>query len=352
MSRAWVLVAALVAAGCGAGHVSRRPASTEQFGASVNLLFNGRNLSDAEIGSQLAALEATGATLARSDALWEATEPAPPVNGVHSYNWSFDDRIAASLAAHRLRWLPIVDYSARWGQSIPGQDHSPPTLSADYAAYAGALAARYGPDGSFWREHPELPSLPVQAFEIWNEPNSSFFWVPRPDPARYAELYDAARTAIHAEDPTATVLIGGLANGPPFVAPMLAAVPSLRIDGVAIHPYDVSPAAVAAKVAETRQMLDVLGLKTAALYVTEVGWTTSPPGALDYLPETLRPAYIEQTLRSLDSCGVAASIVYTWFSPRQNPRDSQQWFGLSGSEADVRAFAAGLREATLQRERC
>ncbi len=350
-----------LAVGTGGGGHSGRPApklalstpGEQQFGASVNLLFNTTETSAAQVNEQLAALHATGAAIARSDALWERTEPAPPGDGVHHYDWAFDDVIAASLAEHGLRWLPIVDYSPAWVQSIPGQDHSPPRSVADYAAYAGALAARYGAHGSFWRLHPGLPRLPAQAFEIWNEPDNPQFWVPAPDPARYARLYAAARQAIHAVDPEGRALVGGLTNAPRFVGPMVAADPALRgrIDGVAIHAYGPTPASVLDNAAGSRQALDAAGLSSVPLYVTEFGWTTSPPGALDYVPAHLRPEYVALTVQGLGraACtyGIAAAVLYTWFSAQSNFSDSQQWFGISppgaGGGRDVTAFTDSVQ---------
>jgi hypothetical protein len=368
MKRAAALVASafLFAAGC--GHSSRAPSPStpstpapsppapapptpapEQFGASVNLLFNGRLISGPRLDGQLAALRQTGATLARSDAPWEVSEPAPPRHGVHRYDWGFDDRIASSLAAHGLRWLPIIDYSAPWAQSLPGHDHSAPTSDADYAAYAAAVAARYGEGGLFWRSNPKLRSLPVRELEIWNEPDNGLFWAPAPNAARYAQLYATAHDAIHAVDPSALVLVGGLSNAPAFLSAMLSSDPALRglIDAVAIHPYAATPAAVLGRVVEARHALGSLGLGNVPLYVTEFGWTTSPPGALDWLPASRRPGYIQTTLADLShsGCGVAAAVLYTWFSPGRNRADSQDWFGISGSSTDVDAFAAGIRQA-------
>jgi hypothetical protein len=321
-----------------------------QFGANVNRLFNDGTYSPVQIDDQLSALAATGATLARSDAFWEASEPSAPVGGDHHYDWTFDDLIAASLAEHGLRWLPIVDYSAPWAQSVPGQDHSPPKNIADYAAYAGALAARYGEGGAFWRAHPELQALPVLAYEIWNEPGLGAFWFPSPDPARYAQLYAAAAHAIGGVDPSATVLVGGLAGVGPFVSAMLAADPGLHVEGVAIHPYGRTPSDVLAGVADARQALSRLGLGPLPLYVTEFGWATRPPGAPDTAPERVRPGYLQDALAHLGAsgCGVAAALVYTWVTPEINPRDRDDWFGISpptgGTSADVRAFASGIRE--------
>ncbi len=336
-----------------AGLLPAQPApTTQQFGASVNLLFNSGGETPRQIGSALRALRATGATVARSDALWEATEPTAPVNGVHSYDWTFDDTIATALATTGLRWLPILDYSAPWAQSVAGQDHSPPSSAAAYAAYAGAFAARYGPGGSFWRTHPELATEPVQTYEIWNEPDNAEFWTPTPDPARYADLYLAARRAIDAADPSARVIVGGLTTPTRFVPAMLAARPDLRghVDGIGIHPYGL-PSIVLAKIRDDRAMLAAQGLASVPMYVTEFGWTTSPPGALDYAEATQRPIYIQQTLAALGhlNCGLASALLYTWYSPQGNPADSQQWYGLVGPGAAPTgasaAFASGVKAA-------
>ncbi len=329
------------------------PPTTEQFGANVGRLFNDRVYTPAQIGAQLAALRATGATIARADALWEATEPSPPSGGVHRYDWSFDDLIAGALAAHGLRWLPIIDYSAPWAQSTPGQDHSPPSPTSAYADYALAFAQRYGPGGAFWSAHPSIPPQPIDTYEVWNEPDNPVFWYPSPDPTAYADLYLQTRAAIETVQPTARVIVGGLTHPAAFLPAMLAAAPVLagQVDGVAIHPYGPTPQAVLDSVRTARRALAPRGLDRVPLYVTEFGWTTHPPGALDYLPERLRPTYVERTLAALGhvDCGVGAALLYAWVTPERDPANSQDWFGISppggGSTPDTMAFAAGLRAA-------
>lgn len=324
----------------------------EQFGVNVNRLFNDRTYTVAQIDGQLQALARTGARLARSDALWEAAEPTPPVNGVHRYQWAFDDEIAGALAGHGLKWLPIIDYSAPWAQSIPGQDHSPPWVPADYAAYAAALAARFGPRGSFWLAHPGLTPEPVQTYEIWNEPDNGQFWAPAPDPSRYAELYRQARNAITTVDPNARVIVGGLTMPTTFLPAMLGADPQLlgHIDGVAVHPYG-GPAVVLDKLRADRAALVSLGLAAVPMYVTEFGWTTQPPGALNYVPAARRPAYITRTLAALGhlDCGIAASLLYTWVTPARDVSNSQDWYGINlptgAGTPDTTAFTVGLQQA-------
>jgi hypothetical protein len=319
----------------------------------VNSLFNYPYYSRAQIDGQLSALRRTGATVARSDALWEAAELGPPLGGVHHYDWRFDDNIAASLSAHGLKWLPIVDYTASWAASVASQEHSPPRSDADFAAFAAALTARYRAGGAFWRGHPELAAQPVDTFEIWNEPDVAPFWVPDPDAARYAELYATARAAVTRVDPNARVIIGGLGHLGSFLPAMLVAHPALlgHIDGVGMHPYASTPTKVLSAVATARAVMRRLGLGGVPLYVTEVGWSTSPPGDPKWAPERLRPAYIERTFATFGhtDCGIAAAILYSWMTPERAPTIVDDWFGISpptgGSTADTEAFAAGLRAA-------
>jgi hypothetical protein len=247
----------------------------------------------------------------------------------------------------------VIDYSPSWTESLPGIDHSPPRSPSDYAAYAAAFAARYGPHGAFWSAHPALNADPVTVIELWNEPDNATFWKPAPDAAAYARLYDLARAAIAGVAPSVRVLVGGLTEGGAggFLASMLAADPGLagHIDGISIHAYGHTPEQVLDRVRRIRAALNALGLRAVPLYITEVGWTTSPRGWLDYLPERLRPVYLAQTLAQLGhlDCGLAAVLAYTWVSPERNPGNGEQWYGIAapdgGETADSRAFTFGLR---------
>jgi polysaccharide biosynthesis protein PslG len=327
--------------------------NSEQFGVNVNLLFNTGRYSAKKLAAQLAAARSTGATVARSDALWEAAEPNAPSGVRHHFDWTFDDRVAGSLASHGLRWLAILDYSARWAQSIPGEDHSPPKAAPQFAVFAAAFAARYGTGGTFWHQHPTVPALPVDTYEIWNEPDNPVFWRNGPNPAGYASLYRSTRDAVLAVDPAARVIIGGLTDPQWFLPAMLRSLPDLagHIDGVAIHPYGATPYDVLGHVRTARATLDYLGLANVPLYVTEFGWTTRPAGALDWAPAQARPSYITGSVAALGhtNCGIAAVDLYTWTTPRANRADPEDWFGISppkgGTSADTIAFVAGLRQA-------
>ncbi len=329
----------------------------EQYGASVNRLFNDLGGAPAEVAAQLRALRATGATTARSDSLWELAEPTAPTAGTHHYNWAFDDAIAGALAQAGLRWFPLIDYAPAWAQVSPGGLHAPPISAvgaAGYAAYAAALAARYGPQGTFWAAHPGLPAEPVDTYEIWNEPDNPAFWTPAPNPAAYALLYLRTRAAIRQADPTARVIIGGLTNLPVFLPMMVHAVPALigHVDGIGIHPYGATAADVLAAVATARRITRTVALGGVPLDLTEFGWTTSPPGVKNWAPANLRPQYILTSLAHLGhtDCGIGATILYTWMTPERRRSDPEDWFGIhppSGADSpDTRAFTAGLAAAS------
>jgi hypothetical protein len=333
-----------------AGPPAQPPPDSEQLGVNITFLFSLRRYRAPQIATQLAALARTGATLVRTDAPWEATEPRAPVGGIHRYHWAVDDRIVAALASHHLRWLPMIGYSPGWARSLPGADHSPPTSRADYADYAAALAQRYGEGGSFWRAHPGLSAEPVDTYGIWNEPDTRFFWSPRPDLATYAELYLRARAAITSVQHQARVITGGLTRPAKSLPQMLRAQPRLRghIDGIDVHPYGRDPQAVLAKVRAARTTLRSLGLVDVPLYMTEFGWTIRPAGAPNYASADQRPWFIFQTITSLrgTDCSLAAVLLYSWFAPELNPANAQDWFGINPPSSEpgpaVRAFARAL----------
>ena len=100
---------------------------------------------------------------------------------------------------------------------IPGEYGSPPKHVSDYTAYLRALVLRYGPAGSFWDQHPELPRRPQRDWQIWNEPHLDFYWSTKGRrrnawAPEYARLLKASKRTIEAIDPGATIVLAGLAD--------------------------------------------------------------------------------------------------------------------------------------------
>jgi hypothetical protein len=272
-----VLVLACLTLACTSAAASAAPVPDGFYGVN-----SGSTLVNDPIGrpAALQAMRAGGLSFVRVDASWGGVEPLPPVAGMHTYVWTLYDLFVADLARNGLRWYPAVAYSAPWASSESGDPFAPPADDGDFAAFAGALAARYGSQGSFWAAHPELPKLPMTTYGIWNEPSNPHFWHgAAATPARYMRLYLAARAAIRAADPlaqaaTAGLLDSGAVDGGAFLRAMLDSAPAARdqIDAVGWHPYVGDLGQTLASVARARTALDQRGLGAVPIEVSEVGW--------------------------------------------------------------------------------
>jgi hypothetical protein len=323
---------------------------TEFYGVNAQSLFE---LPAGQVDRHLATMAAAGLGIVRRDASWNAAEPARPVSGQHSYDWTRFDREVLAYAQHGLRWLPTLDYSNDWSGVAAPDPFSAPAGTADYAAYAGALARRYGPRGSFWALHPELEARPVRSYEIWNEPNSAHFWHPQENaPERYADLYMAAREAIRAVDPGARVIVGGLAlsnnqvtSEHEFLERMYRHRPDLagNVDAIGFHPYTATAAGVFVKLRELRETLARHGGGGIPIELTELGWTTVKT------PEPERAAALAALARELpgSDCNVTSLVPHTWISPESDPGNPDDWFGIYNrdgtSKPSGEAYLAAVR---------
>jgi hypothetical protein len=324
------------------------------FGVNVNRLFND-GLPTKRVDAHLTIIAASGINQVRTDAMWAFIEPWAADNGAFGPFYAETDRRILALARHGLRCLPVLDYTPAWQQTIPGNDHSAPKEPAAFARFAAIVAGRYGRRGQFWREHPELPYLPVRTYELWNEENTAGFWQPRPEPDRYADLYLLARAAIKAIDPATTVAIGGLGHGAnAFLKAMYRARPQLtgQIDAVAIHPYAPTTAGVMRTIQHINAVLRSLDARTVPLIITEVGWETAAdsPDALA-LPEADRAATITELVNAIAARRSHDHIIgllpYTWWTPRRDPSNGEDWYGLAQDDASLtptgNAYAEAIR---------
>jgi len=141
---------------------------------------------------------------------------AQPVAG-RPVDFARTDRLVGFAARNHIDLLPIVLGAPAWAAIPPFVYGSTPRHVGDYTAYLRALVLRYGPDGSFWSEHPELPRRPLRAWQIWNEPHLNYYWDTtgrRPSAwvREYPRLLRATAPAIRAIDPGATIVLAGLAD--------------------------------------------------------------------------------------------------------------------------------------------
>lgn len=210
---------------------------------------------------------------------WPQVEPSPGM-----YSFARYDQLIGQLAEHHMRFLPGLLGSPRWASTGPAGSKGfaayPPANPDAFAAFAAECVRRYGPKGSFWRANPSLPYYPVQAWQIWNEPNLVQYWRPKTDPAGYVRLLRRAYHAIKAVDPHAIVVTAGMpfftaAKEEAFLTALFHAGMAGSFDALSIHTY--SPVRAPARLELARKLMDRFGARSAQLWSTELAWASGPP---------------------------------------------------------------------------
>jgi hypothetical protein len=216
---------------------------------------------------------------------------------VGNFVTSLDDQVRTAANAH-VSVLPII-FMARTimqnGVAAPVA-YMPSTDRALWKSFVNSLVVRFGPKthsgaGAFWREHPDVPYLPIRAWEIWNEENTEQFWYGTPSPSDYYDALAVAHASLRSVDPEARVIFGGLLgfnNEPHNALEFLGHVTHMPnghclFDAVAVHPYastaDKAVANVRRMHAELKQLKLVGGSSQAdvGIWVTEIGWAVGGP---------------------------------------------------------------------------
>jgi hypothetical protein len=247
-----------------AGAQAPLPAN-EALSSNVQSLVNNDMLS----GPWLPNAAASGWRGARSDAFWFQVEPTRG-----TYDWSKLDQIKTAMDAAGIRWMPIIHGSPDWARD-GGDQLQPPAERAysDYARFAGAFIARYGPGG------PLQGNWPVEDVELGNEMN--VLW--QRGAASYAELYAQARGAIKAVNGNVRVLVGAVLydSTPPtdadWIRSFFTALNGRGADAIALHPYAPTAIGILANLRRMQQGLADAGQGSLPIYANEVGY----PAALD-----------------------------------------------------------------------
>jgi polysaccharide biosynthesis protein PslG len=252
-----------------------------------------------------------------------------------SYDWTHYDLVIAGAALHGIRVLATVYSSAPWAE--PSAEH-PPLGSAQtkFDDFVRAAVERYGDGGTFWKEHPNLPALPIADWQLWNEPNSHLFWKPAPNAAQYVDLLRGFGRAVHSADAGAKVLLGGLFPTPRGDITMVSYLTQLYqhgggglFDAAAVHPYAANPQRAIDATAQLRSLMNRNGDHAKPIWITEVGWASEgrPPGLV--VGPQGQANYVKQIFelasRDRSRLGIAGVV---WYSLSDTP--GQLWVGHCG----------------------
>jgi hypothetical protein len=249
-------------------------------------------------GADYRAMSRGGVGSLRVEIPWGNIDVLPPASeeellSPRPYQWRLIDPTVRKAARRGIRIFPTVYGTPNWVARYQGcysgcHKLGPNTIQAyvAFAMFMRAAVERYGAGGSFWTEHPGLPYRPIRAWQIWNEMNSSDFWKPQPNVSDYAGLLAAGGQAVHAVDPSAKVVLGGMFGEPrekgkitisgwDFLGRLYQdARAAPAFDGIAVHPYGHTLRQVKATIARWRRALQAAGRLDERIWVTEIGWAS------------------------------------------------------------------------------
>jgi hypothetical protein len=221
-------------------------------------------------------------------------------------NWGYVDAMLAKAVAAGIEPLPFITGAPSWAvRSVPVNQASgsfapaslPTRTLAERSAWEGFLrqaVGRYGPQGAFWSEHPELAYHPIRTWQIWNEPNFKYF-VAAPNPAEYGKLATLSYATIKGLDPGAHLILAGLYADPKeaeprykhehprpafyateFLRQMYRSTPGIakKFIAIALHPYSISYSELEPEIEAVRQVLRQVNDPGKPLWITELGWSS------------------------------------------------------------------------------
>jgi hypothetical protein len=264
--------------------------------------------------------------------------PAMPLTA-DDYDWTTFDAIVKGAAEQGIDVLPVLlGTPGDTGRGSTPLDS--PEATGAWKGYLTTLVRRYGPDGAFWSENPSVPKIPIEAWQVWNEPNSFNNWAD-PDPKAYGKLLSISAKVIHAEDPAADVVSAGVISQPVnrraedgdvFLKKMLRSKAAAKAaDTIAIHPYTGAVRDVKKQIKLTRAVLDKAKLKKTPIWVTEIGWGEGSSSNPLIVPAAKQRRNLRDSFRMMlaerRKLNIGRAVWYQW---KDGPDPVCKWCSTSG----------------------
>lgn len=315
MKRAVALILAVAALGPAAGSA----VANEFAGIVAPDVYAG---SPSYRDTALAQQQALGIGVIRQTLDWASIEYAPG-----QYDLTLFDNFVLAAASHNLRVFPILFNPPPFWSSQPKRHakhgtYFPKNLQA-MGAFAAVVARRYGRGGSFWGDHPDVPALPMTAYQVWNEPNLAAYSPPKPSARKYVAMLKAVTPAIKAVDPSAEIVTAGLPDSRlskpnlySFIKQMYRAGAKGTFDTIGINPYAPTAKSLIGKLRRIRSIMASFGDAGASMRVTELGWSDVGPGSPFRAGKSGQARRIKQAVAALKSNAARLKLLgffyYAW----------------------------------------
>jgi len=328
-------------------------------------------------GDQLRTMVTNGVQSIRAAFSWAAAQPYKTdadvpgdqkshftdVGGVPT-SFQVTDMIVGDAARERLTVLPTVLYTPAWDAVDNRNGVDTPRRYGPYAAYLTALIGRYGPHGSFWRANPDIPKMPIRSWQIWNEPNLSYYWR-QPFASSYVSFLRVAHAAVKKADPGAKVVLGALTNTAWKSLGQIYKVKGARglFDVVAVNGFTKIPANVMLFMVFVRHAMARFGDGAKPLLATEISWPSAKGHTHDHFDFITTQAGQAQDISTLlpliGQERLALHLIgfywYTWMGDETPNTTAFNFSGLLGfhnGRVNVKPALAAFRKGVLALEGC
>ncbi|MEI7889895.1 MAG: hypothetical protein WCI34_06260 [Actinomycetes bacterium] len=313
------------------------------------------------LDTELSTAAASGVESVRAPLYWFEVQPyatwaavpsalrghfTPSPDGGAPYNWTATDTFMTATAQVGIQVLPILLGTPKWASdpNYAGTFQIPasPTRFADFCA---AAVQRYGPDGSFWTEHPSIPRVPVSRWQVWNEPDLDRYWPQHKGETQtvtvsgrtkrlkglgfapsYVALLRQAAARIRATDSTAHVMLASMTNLAWSSLTLLYASGARgNFDEVAANVFSKTAPNIVSAVKTIRSTMATNRDSAIPYSVTEYSWSSasgiiSPSVHMGWLVSTQvvqaknAALAIDQFLKNRATLKLKSTFWYTWGS--------------------------------------
>jgi polysaccharide biosynthesis protein PslG len=329
--RRLIFILALLLTSLQAAAQDQPPCAPSYFGVTTQLGWTWFYRSDEDVERALDMLQEAGIGRVRLNWSWKDFQKVPG-----PFTFERFDVVARLANEHGIELLPILLGIPQWASTAPDElkaergDMSPvdryrPVDLTGWLTYVSTVVERYDSDGT-----DDAPGSPrINAWEVWNEPNLSFYWPPEPNVQEYATMLAATHDAIKAADPSANVVLGGLsgsgvnAEGTGFLQQLYDLGGGANFDVLSMHRY-VYPngenmGLLRESLEAARAEMDANGDADKPLWLTEIGWSDAPEAW--GLP-TAAQEDIAAWLTEVYTTPLPADAIF-WYSLRNQDIDEQ-----------------------------
>jgi hypothetical protein len=309
-------------------------------------------MSDAALAHEFDMMSAAGGHWIRIDINWAVIQ----AGGRTSYDWAPFDRVVQAAESRGMDVLGVLSSTPNWAKAAGATGPTPPANLNDYAAFARTAVAHYAPLG-------------LHNWEIWNEPNGTWGWAPKPDPVAYTSMLKLAYSAIHQTDAGATVLGGALStegvddgtNYRPvtFLASMYANGAAGSFDALSVHPYTFpyTPSTtgdwsswqmMGATSPSERSLMIANGDGAKKIWATEYGAPTNGPAGGNFVSEAAQASLVTQAYQTFATYSWSGPMF--WYAGQDYSTDTsttENFYGLWRTDFSMKPSFAAYRTAAL-----